>query len=102
MVGVSDAGQSPPSSSRPDGTDYGTSELESTARRRAGDVSETRVHEAGRVDLLRSSGTPVQHELGTGRSKYDPSDSARTLLKHCFADNPPVQLDPHQQFTGMS
>ena len=24
------------------------------------------------------------------------------MLKGCFADNPPVQLDPHQQLTGMS
>ena len=40
--------------------------------------------------------------MGAGRSKYYPSESARTLLKECFADNPPVQLDPHQQLTGMS
>ena len=26
----------------------------------------------------------------------------KTLLKECFADNPPVQLDPHQHLTGMS
>ena len=26
----------------------------------------------------------------------------RELLKDCFADSPPVQLDPHQQLTGMS
>ena len=40
LVGVADAGQSFPSSSRPDNTDYGTSELESIARRRVGDLSE--------------------------------------------------------------
>ena len=39
LVGVSDAGQSFPSSSRPDDTDYGTSELESIARRRVGGLS---------------------------------------------------------------
>ena len=39
LVGVSDAGQSFPSSSRPDDTDYGTSELELIARRRVGDLS---------------------------------------------------------------
>ena len=39
LVGVSDVGQSFPSSSRPDDTDYGTSELESIARRRVGDFS---------------------------------------------------------------
>ena len=44
----------------------------------------------------------MQPGLGAGRSKYYPSESARTLLKECFADNPPVQLDPHQQLTGMS
>ena len=102
LVGVSNAGQSLPSSSRPDDTDYGTSELESIARRRVDAVSEKRVHEAGGRDLPCSSGFTVQQGLGTGRSKYYPSDSARTLLKECFADNPPVQLDPHQQLTGMS
>ena len=40
--------------------------------------------------------------MGVARSKYYPSESARTLLKECFADNPPVQSDPHQQVTGMS
>ena len=38
-AGVSDAGQSFPSSSRPDDTEYGTSELESIARRRVGSLS---------------------------------------------------------------
>ena len=102
LVGVSDAGQSFPSSSRPDDTDYGTSELESIARRRVGDVSERRVCEAAGLDLPGSSGATVQPGLGAGRSKYYPSESARTLLKECFADNPPVQIDPHQQLTGMS
>ena len=37
-----------------------------------------------------------------GVQNITPSESARTLLKGCFADNPPVQLDPHQQLTGMS
>ena len=102
LVGVSDAGQSFPSSSRPDDTDYGTSELESIARRRVGDVSERRVCEAAGLDLPDSSGATVQPGLGTGRSKYYPGESARTLLKECFAANPPEQLDPHQQLTGMS
>ena len=101
LVGVSDAGQSFPSSSRPDDTDYGTSELESIARRRIGDLSGRRVCEAAESDLPGFSGATVQPGLGAGRSKYYPSESARTLLKECFADNPPVQLDPHQQLTGM-
>ena len=58
--------------------------------------------EAAGLDLPGSSGAPVQLGLGAGRSKFYPSESARTLLKECFADNPPVQLDPHQQLTGMS
>jgi len=40
--------------------------------------------------------------LGIGRSEYYPSESARTLLKECFAERPPVQLNPHQGLTGMS
>ena len=102
LVGVSDAGQSFPSSSRPDDTDYGTSELESIARRRVGDLRGGRVFEAAETDLPAVSGATVQPGLGAGRSKCYLSESARTLLKECFADNPPVQLDPHQQVTGMS
>ena len=102
LVGVSDAGQLFPSSSRPDDTDYGTSELESIARRRVGDLSGGRVCETAESDVPGFSGATVQPGLGAGRSKYYPSESARTLLKQCFADNPPVQLDRHQQLTGLS
>ena len=70
FVCVSDAGQSFPSSSRPDDTDYGTSELESIARRRVGYVSERRVCEAAGLNLPGSSGATVQPGLGAGRSKY--------------------------------
>ena len=102
LVGVSDAGQSFPSSSRPGDKDYGTSELESIARRRVGSLSGGRVSEVAEPDLPTVSGATVRPDLGVGRSKYYPSESARTLLKECFADNPPVQLDLHQQVTGMS
>ena len=102
LAGVSDAGQSFPSFFGLDDTEYGTSELESIAGRRVDDVSGTTVHEGAGMALPCSSGTTVQHGLCTGRSNYYPSDSATTLLKECFADNPPVQLDPHQQLTGMS
>ena len=101
LVGVSDAGQSFPSSSRPDDTDYGTSELESIARRRVGDLSGGRVCETAKSDVPGFSGATVQPGLGAGRSKYYPCESARTLLKECFSDNPPVKLDPHQQLTGL-
>ena len=70
LVGVSDAGQSFPSSSRPDDTDYGTSELESIARRRVGDLSGGRVYGTAESDLPGSSGATVQPGLGAGRSKY--------------------------------
>ena len=102
LVGVSGAGQSFPSSSRPDDTDYGTSDLESIERKRVGSLSGGRVLEAPGPDLPVVSGATVEPGLGAGRSKFYPSESARTLLKECFADNPPVQLDPHQQLTGMS
>ena len=65
-------------------------------------MSERRVCEAARLDLPGSSKATVRPGLGAGRSKYYQSESAGTLLKECFADNPPVQLDPHQQLTGMS
>ena len=102
MIGVLDAGQSFPSSSRPDDTEYGTSELESFARRRVGSLNGGRVFEAVESNLSAVSGDIVQPGLGAGRPKFYPSESARTLLKECFADNPPVQLVPHQQVTGMS
>ena len=99
---MSDAGQPFSGSFRPDDTDYGTSELESIARKRVDDVSRRRFHEAAGLALPGSSGTTDQHALSTERSKFYPSESARTLLKECFADNPPLQVDPHQQLTGMS
>ena len=102
LVGVSDAGQSFPSSSRPGDKDYGTSELESIARKRVGDLSGGRVCGTAGSDLPGFSGATMQPGLGAGRSKYYPSESARTLLKECFADSPPVQLDSHQQLTGLS
>ena len=69
LVGVSDAGQSFPSSSRLDDTDYDTSELESIARRRVGDLSGGRVCEAAGIDLPGSSRATVQPGLGAGCSK---------------------------------
>ena len=102
VIGVSDAGQSFPTSSRMDDTEYGTSELESIEQIRVDNLSGGRVFEAVETDLPAVSGATVQPGLGAGRSKYYPSESARTLLKECFADNPPVQLDPHQQLTGLS
>ena len=102
VIDMSDAGQSFPSSSRLDETEYGTSDLESIARRRVDNLGEGRFFEAVESNLPAVSGASVQPGLGGGRSKYYPSESARTLLKECFADNPPVQLDPHQQLTGLS
>ena len=69
LVGVLNAGQSFPSSSRPDDTDYGTSELESIARKRVDVGGGERIWEAAGLDLPVSSRTTVQHGLGTGRSK---------------------------------
>ena len=65
-------------------------------------MSGRKICEAAGTDLPGFSGATVERDLGAGCSKYYPSESARTLLKECFADNPPVQLDPHQQLTGMS
>ena len=59
LVGVSDAGQSLPSSSRPGDTDYGTSELESIARRRVGSLSGGRVFGAVEPDLPAVLGATV-------------------------------------------
>ena len=64
LVGVSDAGKSFPSSSRPDDTDYGTSELESIARKRVDVVSGRRVHEATGMGVPYCSGTSVQQWFG--------------------------------------
>ena len=76
--------------------------MESIARRRVDSLSGGKVFEAVEPDLPAVSGAREQPGLGAGRSKYYPSESARTLLKECFSDNPPVQLDAHQQVTGMS
>ena len=63
LVGVSDAGQSFPSSSRPDDADYGTSELEWISRRRVGDLSGGRVCGTAESDLLVFSGATLQCSL---------------------------------------
>ena len=63
FVGVSDAGQSFSSSSRPGDTDYGTSELESIARRRVGSLSGGRVFETAEPDLPAVLGATVQPGL---------------------------------------
>ena len=65
-------------------------------------LSGGRVCETAESDVPGFSGATVQPGLGAGRSKYYPSESARTLLIECFTDNPPVQLDPHQQLNGLS
>ena len=74
VIGLSDAGQSFPSSSRFDDMEYGTSELESIARRRVGSLSGGRVFEAVESNLPAVSGATVQPGLGAGRSKYYPSE----------------------------
>ena len=61
LVGVSNAEQLFPSSSRPDYTDYVTSELEPIARRRVDNVIECRVHGAVGMGLRCYSGTTKQH-----------------------------------------
>ena len=68
VIGVSNSGQSFPSGSRPDDTEYGTSELESIARKRVGDMG-GRVCEAAGLDLPCSSRTTMQRGMGAGRSK---------------------------------
>ena len=65
---MSDPGQLFPSSSLPDGTDYGTSGLDLIAWRQNDDASETRVYEAGEVGLLYISGTTVHHGVSTKQS----------------------------------
>ena len=61
-----------------------------------------RDYRAGAVGLLSFSGTATQQALGTGRSNYYPSDFAGNLLKESFDETRPIQLEPHEQVTGMS
>ena len=101
-TGVPNVGQLLPSGSRRNGTVYGTSELKSIAWRRADKLSETKFYGNGQMGFLSLAEVATQQEMNTRCSKLCSIDSARTLLKECFADNPPVRLDPYQHFTGMS
>ena len=98
---MSNAGQSFLSGSRQVGTVYGTLALESNARQRADKPSETRVYGDREVGFPSLAGAETRQGMSTGRSNCYPSDSSSTLLIECFADNPPVRLDPHQQVTGI-
>ena len=84
-----------------DETDFGTSELEPITRRRVDEPIKTRVYGAGEWRFPTSSGTATQQGVSRGRSKHSPSNSARTLLEECFADNPSTHLDTNQQVTGI-
>ena len=82
------------SSSQFDGTEYGTSELESVVRKRADEITETRVSVIGVINDLPVPTSETQPGLGKGCTKYCPSDCARTFLKKSFAENPPPHIDP--------
>ena len=53
-----------------------------------------------RVPTVGSSGWPP--DVGAVRTKYYPSQSAKTLLKDCFENNPPTHLDATHQTTSFS
>ena len=84
VIGVSGAGQSFPSSSRPDDTEYGTFELESIARRRVGSLSGGRVFETVESNLPAVSGATAQPGLGAGRSKYYPQWVCKDPIERVF------------------
>ena len=48
------------------------------------------------------SGTAMQQQMSTGCPKFYPSDSARSLLQECLAENLLIELDSHQPVTEMS
>ena len=102
LVGVAQTGQLLPGKSRPDGTDYGTSELESIARKGADELVETRNLGAGVPGFPSFSGTATQPRMSFGRTKCYASDFAETLLKDRFAESSPTHFDTKQQVTGMS
>ena len=86
------------------GTNYGTSELEYISRKKANQPIGAKVcvgsAEAERLSLY--SRTETHGDQSTGRTKYYPGGSARTLLKDCFSGNLPSHFDSHQPVTGLS
>ena len=94
---MSIVGQSVHSTFQYSGTDYGTSELESIARKKADEPVGANGCVGSAEGFWLSFRTETQPGFGTGRTKYYPSDSAGTLLKSCFPGNPATQNGPIQQ-----
>ena len=76
-------------------TDFGLSELEMMARAKAQELGPGShvVSSDGmvRVPIVGSSGGPP--DVGAVRTKYYPSQSAKSLLNDFFEHNPPTHLD---------
>ena len=81
-----------------DGTEYGTSELLSIARKRADENTGARVSVSQAIDVLSVPGSETQHGLRKGPRKFYSCKSVRKLLKDGFA----AHYDPHQLNTGLS
>ena len=79
LPGMSIVGQVVPSSSQYGGTGYCTSELETVARRKADEPVGANVCVGSKEGFSWSSRTGTQPDLGTARTKWNPSYSARTL-----------------------
>ena len=104
--GRADAGKSCLSSDFVDRTltDFGLSELEMMARAKAQELGPNSnvVSSDGMVrvpTVVSSGGVP---DANAARTKYYPSQSAKSLLKDSFEFNPPTHLDATHQTTSFS
>ena len=102
LIGLSLMGQSFLSTSKFSGTDYCISELESIVRKKLEEPVGAHVCVGSAVRFCSPSRNDAQPGLGTGQTKYCPSDSVRALLKVYFSGNPTTDNDPHQQTIGFS
>ena len=85
-------------------TDFGLSELEMMARAKAQELGPNSnvVSSDGMVrvpTVVSSGGVP---DANAARTKYYPSQSAKSLLKDFFEFNPPTHLDATHQTTSLS
>ena len=90
---------------RSDFTSGGFSTLEAIANKRA-DELDGGLYELssgdGMVRVPRVKSTVEQKRIGGGKSRYDPSQFAKSLFKDFFELNPPTHLDPSHPTTNFS
>ena len=85
-------------------TEFSLSELDMTARAKTQELGphSQMVSSNGKVRIPTVGSSGGLPDANAARTKYYPSQSAKSLLKHLFEHNPPTRLDATHQTTSSS